>query len=162
MWMWRRVTRNGFGQFFWNYCLCMWNRSGKRLVWPQLRIRAFVSLPCSPMKFICKWLAWRSRYGERSVGWGREKFPQIVQTSSGIHPAPYSVGTGVLSRGWISWGVKFTANVLPVRRLKVGGGRHLLPLYAFRAYQGKFHLYIFINVTDILDTWFSQVKSPVT
>jgi hypothetical protein len=37
-------------------CVCG-NRSGKRVVWPQLRIRAFVSLPCSPMKFICKWLA---------------------------------------------------------------------------------------------------------
>jgi len=98
-WVWRRVTRNGFGHFFWSYCICIWNRSGKRLVRPQLRIRASVSLSCSPLKFICIWLTWRSRYGDKSTDLGRETFPQIVQTFSGILPASYSVGAGILSRG---------------------------------------------------------------
>ena len=56
---------------------------------------------------------------------------QNVQTSSGTHPASYSMCTRVPSVG-----VKLITHLHPVPRLRISGAEPLFPLYAFMAYAG--------------------------
>jgi hypothetical protein len=51
---------------------------------------------------------------------------QDVQTGSGAHPASYGMGTGVLSLGYSSQGMKATTHLKLVTRLKTSTA--ILPL----------------------------------
>ena len=64
-------------------------------------------------------------------------FFENVQTGCGAHTASYSVGTGVLPRGYSGRSVKLTAHLHLVPRLRMSGAIPLLPLYAFRVWTGK-------------------------
>jgi len=55
-------------------------------------------------------------------------FSKTVQTGSGAHPASYSMGTRVLSRGSGSQGIMLTIHLHLVPRLRMGGAITLLPL----------------------------------
>ena len=67
------------------------------------------------------------------VGASDSSFLQNVQTASGAHPALYSMGSGVLSRGYSGRGVKLTTHLHLVPRLRMSGAIPLIPLYAFMA-----------------------------
>jgi hypothetical protein len=62
--------------------------------------------------------------------------PRNAQTGSGAHPASYSIGTGVLSRGSCGWGVKLTTHLPLAPSLKCGATPLLLP-YAFMVLTAK-------------------------
>ena len=53
-----------------------------------------------------------------------------VHTSSGAHPASYSIPTGVLSRGQSGRGVRLFTHLQLVPRLRMSGVKHPLPVYA--------------------------------
>jgi len=76
---------------------------------------------------------------------------QNVKTNSGAYPASYSVGTGVLSRGYGGRVVKFT-HFHPLPRLRMSGSVFLLPVYDFVAWSEKTLLYytlIYSNFVSI-------------
>jgi hypothetical protein len=72
------------------------------------------------------WLSW---YGDCDLGWasrgssfGKGKAfsnLQNVQTCSGAHAAPYSMGTGFVSRAKNSWGLNLTTNLHLAQRLRM-------------------------------------------
>jgi len=68
---------------------------------------------------------------------GREDFSFLQNVKNGFTPQTedYSVGTGVLSRGWIGWSVKLTTHLHPVLRLYVIITVPLLLQYAFMAWR---------------------------
>ena len=58
---------------------------------------------------------------------------QNAQKGPGAHPAFYSIGTGVLSRGYSDWGVASTTHLHLVPRFRMSGAIPLFPLHAFMA-----------------------------
>ena len=68
----------------------------------------------------------KSRQGARDF----LSFPKYV-IGFGVHPASYSIGAGLLSRGLRDRGVKLTTNLHVGPRLIMSGAVLPLPLYAF-------------------------------
>lgn len=58
--------------------------------------------------------------------------PHNVYTGSRIYSASYSVGTGVLYRGYSNQRVKLVTHLHLLRRLRISGAMPVLPVYAFR------------------------------
>ena len=59
---------------------------------------------------------------------------QNVQIGSGALQTPCSMGTGVLSRRYIGWGMKLGNHINLESRLRINGAIPLLPLYACMAW----------------------------
>ena len=66
----------------------------------------------------------------------QESFLQNAQTGSEAHTAPYSMGTGVISRGQRGRDIMLTTHLDLVPRIIMCGAIHLLLLYAFMARAG--------------------------
>jgi len=72
-----------------------------------------------------------------------------VQTDSGSHPTSCCVGTVVLFQSPVNVtprrrnrrGVTFTTDHPLVPRLRMSGGKPVIPLYAFMTWTGKLFLY---------------------
>jgi hypothetical protein len=73
---------------------------------------------------------------------------------------PTQLVSGVPSHGWSGQGVKLTACLHPVPRLRMSGAVLLLPLYAFMVY--LFYPYISQSVsvhTEIIEKIWTQIQS---
>ena len=75
---------------------------------------------------------------------------------SGAHPASYSMGTGVLSQEWSSWGVILTTGLHLALKLRMSGVISLFPLSAFIVWTGTIYVYVCVCVyththTEILN-----------
>jgi hypothetical protein len=62
-------------------------------------------------------------------------FLQNVQTGAGVHP-PYSMGTGMLSRGESGRGMMFTTRLHLTQHLRMCGATPLIPTQAFNVLPG--------------------------
>ena len=69
---------------------------------------------------------WRSRHRNPARVKDFSPLPN-VQMGSAPHPAPYPMGTGILSRGKSSRSVMLTNHLQPVPNLRMGGAMLLLP-----------------------------------
>jgi hypothetical protein len=61
----------------------------------------------------------------------------------GTHSAFYSVGTSVLSWGQSVWGLTLTTHLNLLPRLRMSGAVHLIPIFSFMAWRGKFYIYFY-------------------
>ena len=64
-----------------------------------------------------------------------------VQNGSGSYPTSCCVGTVVLFHSLSRRGVTFTTDHPLMPRLRMSGGKPVLPLYAFMSWTGKLFLY---------------------
>jgi len=89
-----------------------------------------------------RWMVWRSNPGTGI----RFSFLQNIQTGTGAHPAPFSMGISVPPRGR-GWGMSTTHLHLPLRP-RMSGAIPLLPSYASMLWEGITSPFYFTTILN--------------